>query len=288
MLKKLVLVLLVMLISVSTLNCIYASEVQTDSSSFYEEKGQIIFDSVKLTNKNGRIEIQKSTNMEQSQKLAQKLDDPDIQNILSKYMGEGKTPVAIGWTKVYLKDSKDPNNKTGVVPMTIEDVERLSSNIASPNDASGTPTVKGNFTLYTLVGYDNYDPAALFAESIGKWNGGQYGSNGPANDNDDFMTITWPNGYVLTSSAVFGDCSEPYKKDEAYSSVVWGFGEESGEVILASNGRNDNSSGTRKWVSKYVHTWAETVPSFNISLTDVGITLTNSSASWQIASSLIY
>jgi hypothetical protein len=275
----------VLLIALST--TVGAAEVPSVSSPIYEEKGQVIFDSVKLENEDGKVKIQANSNFEQAQQLAPKLKDPSIQKILSKYIAQGKTPVAIGWTKVYLKVSEDSKNETAEVPMTITDMKKLS------NDDSDGKTVepltqKGNFTLYTLVGYDNYDPLMLYGESIGEWNDGSYGNNGPASDNDDFITISWPDGCILLSSTVLGDYTGSYENDEAYSSVVWGFGEEDGTVTLLSDGRDEGGSGTRKWISKYVHTWQNTIPSFSFTTSGVGITLTNSSASWQLSSSVIF
>lgn len=36
---------------------------------------------------------------------------------------------------------------------------------------TGTTSKKGNFTLYTFVGYDNYDSKTLYVDSIGSWSG---------------------------------------------------------------------------------------------------------------------
>ena len=159
------------------------------------------------------------------------------------------------------------------------------NSISFEKNGNGKATVKGNLTLYTFAGYDNYNPKLLYGDSIAIWNGGEIGSNGPDNDNDDFITITWPAGHVLLSSGLIGG-NNSYKKDEGYNSVVWAAKEKKGTMRLQTTGRNDSGISTKKWVSKYVHTWTKTVPSFNISATDVGITLADTDASWQIASSI--
>lgn len=267
----------------------YAAELKTENPDIYQEKGQLVFDSVELTNVNGNIEIKANSNPAQAQALSVKLEDTEVQQILSDFIDQGKTPVAIGWTKIYLKDSSDPNAIGQVEPMTIADVQNSSHGVVVPyGTGTGTPTVKGNFTLYTLAGFDNYDPTALFASSVGKWSGGVGGSNGPETLADDFMTMTWPSGHVLLASGLLGTYFGGYKHDEGYGSVVFGFGEKKGTVTLSTTGRQDSSSGTRKWISNYVHTWGETVPTFNIAVGDLGISLTDTTISWTIASSVIY
>lgn len=263
---------MMVLISVLTINVKAAVD---DQDSIYEERKQIILrDSV-------------ASNVIMFEKEDEQVLDSEIKKILESSSDNGIVPVAIGWTTVHLKEVEDANGNLQYVPMTTSEVEESKIEIM-PFSSSGKPTVKGNFTLYTLVGYDNYDPTALFAESIGEWSVGSGTSNGTHVASDDFITMTWPKNYTLKSSSLLGAFSGSYKKDEAYKSVVWGFGEKKGTVTLMTNGINDGSTGTRKWISKYVHTWEKTVPTFSFSATDVGISLTDSDASWQISSSLIY
>ena len=75
---------------------------------------------------------------------------------------------------------------------------------------------------------------------------------------------------------------------EGQGSVIWAFREKLGTVRLKSVGVRDEGTKTRKWVSHYVHTWIKTVPSYNFSVADLGLTLTDADGSWLLASSVIY
>lgn len=253
-----------------------------DLSPIYEEKGQVTFDAVKLMNRGGEVSIQSSSNMDQSALLEEKLEEPDVQKILSDYINQGKTPVAISWTKVYVKDSL-LGGKGNVIPMTVSEVEQ-----STYNTLQNTPSK--NFTLYTIAGYDNWNPRLLWANAVGVWSDETLlpGLNSPNGTNDDFITLSWPEGYTVLGSGVSGAYSRAYKHDEAYSSVVWGFREKLGTVSLLTTGRADNPVGTRKWISKYVHTWETVVPSFTFSKYDVSITLAFGSDSWQTSNMLLY
>ena len=246
--------------------------------SIYEEKGQIVFKESDILKIRDNYRNFNRYNVNYNDELAELLSDSNFKDALYEYMTEDRTPVAVGWSRVYFKNLDTGKSSL----MTKSDYNGISFE----KNGNGKATLKGNLTLYTFAGYDNYNPKLLYGDSIAIWNGGEIGSNGPDNDNDDFITITWPAGHVLLSSGLIGG-NNSYKKDEGYTSVVWAAKEKKGTMRLQTTGRNDSGISTKKWVSKYVHTWTKTVPSFNISATDVGITLADKDASWQIASSVV-
>ncbi|WP_310602841.1 hypothetical protein [Anaerosporobacter sp.] len=264
---------------------INAQKAPLVQSEIYEEKGQIILDSVSLTNNDGAVGISNTTNLIQAKQISQQLQDPQIQSVLSDYMENDRTPIGIGWTRVYFDGEGDTIDD---VPMTVNEMEEYKKSNFVKAMVQGKSTTYGyNFTLYTIVGYDNWNPSITYADSVAEWSLGSAGKNGPSYTDDDFITMSWPKGFVLLTSGLSGGTNQ-YKKKEAYSSVVWGFEEKVGKTILMTTGKNDNSSVTRKWVSDYVHTWGETTPSFEISLSGISVSLSSSSMSWQVASSLVY
>lgn len=283
--KKLISIIMCSILIGVTPIPINATEIPQEQSETYEEKGQIILDSVSLVNNDGEVTVTNTANFKQSKQVSQQIQDPQIQSVLSDYMEDNKTPIGIGWTRIYFNNEGDTIDET---PMTVDEMEQYSAfNLIKPM-AQGQPSTHGyNFTLYTIVGYDNWDPSTTYASSVSEWSLGSAGNDGPSYTDDDFITMSWPKGFVLLSSGLSGGWNQ-YKRDEAYSSVVWGFEEKVGKATLLTTGKNDNSTVTRKWVSNYVHTWGETTPSFEISTSGLSVSLSNSSKSWQVASSLVY
>lgn len=278
---------LAVLLSISS-PTVLAGGSNVDTSQFYEEKGQIVFDSIDIKNVNGKLEIQNSSNLGQAQELSNILTDKDFEQVLIDLMVQDKNPLAVGWTRLYLKESQDGS----FVPMTIAEVQREQGGITPNYTKIGVPTTKPLFTLYTLIGYDNWAPNDIFAWSVATWTNGGAGPDGPSYLHNDFITMTWPEGYVVTHSNIFGNyMSSGWKSDEDYRTVVWTFVETYGTVTLDTLAVNSTyTGGLRKWVSNYTHCWQE--PNAQLSVIPVPpfiqVHFSDINKNWTAASSVTY
>lgn len=256
--------------------------------NFVQVKGQIIFDDI---SESGILAIPYGADsiLVSPQTLAfYNSTDEQTQNVMRNYISEGKTLKAIGWTKVYCEEDEDGN----ITPITVgEAIKNIDSGISPASTVVGNPNNgKPNFTLYTMVGYDNYEPSLLFAYSIGKWSTGVAISDEfrPEKNYDDFMSIEWPTGYHINNEGGINGGSKYdsiYLHDISENTLIYGFKEGYGEIQVASLGYNKSASGKNKWTSHYIHTWRKSAATIAVGVPS-GVTITgvDNNTSWQVAS----
>jgi hypothetical protein len=283
--KKFVSLVLVLALSLTIGVPALAKGSSVEGKKYFQKTGQIDLCGIDLSiePKTGKINIKqnKAANSTAQSKLEQQLlNNKELNDSLKMLINSGKKATAIGYTTVYLKEVTDQQG-THLEPMTAAEV-----------NAAGGKTSKGLLSLYTSAyvttrGSTKY----VDAYSVAHWgNGIGMPSSTPASG-DDFITMSLPSDYMLTDSSM-SDTLGDYKHDEDYSSVVYGFTEWDGmdvavDPTLSVYGHSTSSIGTKKFVSKYVHTWASVDPVFSISKDGVSISLgSESGSSWQIASSV--
>jgi hypothetical protein len=263
-----------------------ANNSNARSNNYYQETGQINLEDLEITKSENGLSIETKGDLSRAKESKKELEkqltgNKELSNTLKFMVKNNQTPVAIGYTTINLKEVTDEQGKH-LEPMTVADM--------APQ-ASGSTTKKGLLTLYTAA-YLSTSGSTKYVDaySIAHWSSGVGTPSDVPYYYDDFITLSLPSQYILTDSGMTGDLSTSYKHEEDYSTVVYGYLADNG-VSVASDpqlwayGQSTSATSSKKFVSKYVHTWATITPSFSITPAGVSISL-GGTASWQIASSL--
>lgn len=269
---------------------VHASDANNE---IYQETGQIIFDNLNVEVKDNELtyapKMRSLSASLQQIKLDKELEknpgfEDELVKIFNDEVYEGQTIVAVGYTRVYLKEVTE-NDKTHVEPMTVQEYQN------SQLTRAGDTQTKGSLTLSVAVGIDNWDRNLASCYGYADWVYDRYGTDKENVDpyNDDFMTVSQAANFYLSSDSLSGVAKNGYRMDKALGSVVYGFEEATGRTSLGTTGRQQSQATvTREWSTKYVHTWESISPSFSISATGVGISGTPTDKSWQIVTYVAY
>lgn len=297
-------VLLLVMVFVLNLSCMAFAQNEVGTidldkaeEKYYEEKGQIDLDGVKFSlDRKGNLKISGEDEYNCS-KVAKELEkSKNLTLALKNYADAGDEPIAIGYTRVYLKEVTEDNGNIHLEPITVE--EKASAT------ATGTSSNKGNLTLYTTA-FATVN--GITSQSVAQWSTKYVISseNKPA-AYDDYMSISTDDAYIVNSStfsakllASGADLAEKFysKCDEADSSVVYRFKEfqsglfqiEKATATIHCAKKKQSSSDpipeTVKSISKYVHTWNSV--SVNVGFNTAGqatFSLSPAEKGWQISS----
>lgn len=290
--KKIISSLLSLAFIATTTTNVSATQITSIDETPYQETGQIILDNLYLDVVNENLVYQPKTRsieaIEQQEILENEFEkDPDFEDRLIETLKDdvydGKTIVAIGYTRVFLKE-ETTNGINHLQPMTIHDMEN------TPKTRAGSPATKGRLTLSTVVAIDNWDRTIATCYGYADWSSGWFDSAPDKVDssNDDFMAVSQSSNFYLSSDSLTGASSDGYRNAKAFSSVVYGFREAKGRTALGTVGKQQSTGGYREWVTQYVHTWEHIAPSFSISTTGVTISGTPTDKSWQLAAYVNY
>lgn len=273
------------------------SKSDSAETNFYEEKGQIDLDNITFSlGKSGKLKIKGNDIITEDKVLKELSESEKLTTLLEDAVGEGKTPVAIGYTRVYLKEVVDEKDEKHLEPITVAEV--------AAGELKGEKESRGNLTLYTTAFATS---SGITAKSIADWGTGAYvpGSNSPAGY-DDYISVATDDAYIVNNSSFTGKLvgmsttlpSKWYSKcDESNSSVVYRFREYDSTAFQVSKatvtmncGKNETSGNklptTIKSISKYVHTWGATTVGITFSKNGPSFTLSPTTKAWQISSSV--
>lgn len=262
------------------------------TTDYYQEKGQINLKNLELSlREDGTLKI-KGTNCVEKERCIKELNNSkQLAAVLAEQMEDGKIPLAIGYTRVYLKEVEDEKGEKHFEP--ISNAEALSDTI------SGNKEKRGNLTLYTTAFATKQ---GITAESVAQWgtNFQLSQENTPA-AYDDYISIKTSNKYIINSTTFNAKMTNGEslpkkffsKKNEKEASVVYAFKEMVENAYSLKSirlkidcGKNGTPPATIKSVSKYVHTWGAGQVEIGFDVTGPTFTLTNVKKSWQIASSV--
>lgn len=247
------------------------------SENIYQEHGQIIVDNLSFIYEDEQLSYYPKTrsqsSLEQKNELDKIIDDEIIsKDVLESLYFDAKNHnrelVAVGYTNTYVKNSAE------------NDLLR----------ANGVQT-KGGLTLTVGVSIDNWDRTQAAATAIADWKlvGPLINDEiNPTPKTTDFMTISLAENFSLMSSSLSGNgYSNGYQKEKERGTAIYGFKETVGRTAINSTGHENYSpTVTRQWTAKYVHTWKELTPSFNIYNGGVNISIEDNS--FQIAAWVNY
>lgn len=294
--KKFVSFLLVLTMALGMSTFAFANDLEDISenseSDYYQEKGQInlrnleldITDTGKLIIKGDDIKAKNALKTEISR-------SNNLTDTLKEYIEDGSAPVAIGYTRVYLKEVSDENGMIHLEPKT--EAEVLSDTTSGPKEK------KGNLTLYTTAFATKQ---GITVESIAQWgNAFQLSQENTQAGYDDYLSAATNSNYIVNSSDFSATTTYETelpkkfynKKDENDYSVVYSFKEmvENAYAVKTAKvtmhcGKNGTLPKTVKSTSKYVHTWGSGKITIGFGIGGPSFGLTDCKKSWQIASSV--
>lgn len=266
-------------------------------SNVYEEKGQFSYEYFKATGYKKNIEnISKDMS---NYDIDTSYDDPMVSEALFKEINrlesQGEKIEAIGYTKVYLKDI-EVNGKSEVVPMTTKEVneyrEKHKNDVQPYATGSSSHSPGKNFTLYTVA---TNSGSKITGSSVGQYKTytfqGQ--SEAPVNGKYDYISLTMPSQYTLSSSSVKGSNYGTYKADETNNAVCHGVllkasisvpGKTS--ATLSGTGIKNSNVNAKKVISNYVHNYNSIKLSISFSATGASFSVSPENKTWKIASSV--
>lgn len=255
------------------------------------EKGEIHLNEFDITIANDNI----STIKPKVKKLNNNLDkllefckNKEYKDSIIKSI-KNKEDVSIGYSTVYLKEVKDNNgihyepikmNELQVMPYSSSgDISKYSLTFNLTVTSSETSTKR---TVNTST-YIFWNPTIAFS-----------GEGRVANGSDDFMTISYSKPYKISINKTTGGMSgiaadKPYLHDISDYAAVAAFRENNGGGYMKANSTQSiQSKKSRRFVAKYVHTWAKVSPTFSLGVNSeglgtVGISFSPSASAWQIS-----
>ncbi len=294
----LVLALSFFITSTSALAAETNGDTQQSDNDYYQITGQIDIAGldVSVNDETGDIDIAQkddkaSVTSEKLELKRQLENNAELKNLLKTIISKKDgTLNAIGYTTVYTKVVTDASGKH-LEPITKAEASEAKKENSISSFTAGTPTPYYSLTLYTAANLTIRNSVKYVdAYSVAHWSAGVGVPISSPAMGSDFITLTIPSEYMLTSSYLTGGYNS-YKNSEGYSSVIYGFDEwisdyYAADITLFAGGQSTKTAtSSKKFISKYVHTYGYAMPSFTIGSTDIGIALGTSS--WQIASSVI-
>ncbi len=258
------------------------------ADSFYQERGQINLDELDFYLNNGDLNI-KGDNSLDKKRISQELSNSEnLTKEIKAMVKAGDEPVAVGYTRVYLKEIQDEEGNTHVEPITVAEAS---------TELEGDKSKRGNLTLYTTAFATN---SGITVKSVAQWSLKYQlsGENRPA-EYDDYISASTSNKYILNSDTFKATmtngvnlASKFYSRKKAgTASAVYAFSDMKPDFFQIKDatltihcGKNGTLPKTVKCKSGYVHTWGKTDISISIGKEGPVFTFETGSKSWQIAS----
>ncbi|MDD2483696.1 MAG: hypothetical protein PHQ50_01515 [Eubacteriales bacterium] len=291
--KKMFVLCLAMLIALNLPATVFASDAQKSQEEYYQIKGQIDFEGVTTQINGDRLVVSGAEESDAKFISSEIGKSKELGDMIRSSIQNGETPVAIGYTIVELKTVEDENGNWHFQPFTVAEKQQALR-------GTGNTVSKGNLRLYT---YAATISGGVIAKSTASWTT-DYTldfSKRPANG-DDFISITAPSAYNYQSDSFWAKLlnTNTYlpnqyfsRNDQDYTSVVYQFTEYRENVFQVSKAQlqmncTGTVSGSKTFISKYVHTWQTAVPSISIGLSGVTFGLGGmSDRAWQVASNVV-
>lgn len=268
-----------------------ASETQdvATSDDFYQERGQINLDELEFYLANDDLEIKGEDSLAKARISEELSNSENLTANIKSMVEDGVEPVAVGYTRVYLKEVQDEDGTTHAEPIT---------NAEASTELIGSKEKRGNLTLYTTAFATT---SGITVKSIAQWSTNYYisGENRTA-EYDDFISASTSDKYILNSDKFKATMNNGYALDSKFysrkkagiASAVYAFREQVNGAYQIKNatltincGKNGGTlPKTVKSTSKYVHTWGKADVSITINNKGAGFTLSEGSDSWQISS----
>lgn len=296
--KKLLTFIFCLTLSFLTVGANISANETIDDTQYYEEKGQINLNQLNLKSLNKELNINvKSNSLEANAQKYQLLNElrnsPELEEYLLNTIEEGNENIAIGYTRVYLKEVVEENDKIHVEPMTIAEVNNYENSKKLRNNGSVTTSPSGTCTLYTQAYIETYskDTYANSIVNYNKTNGLPYQI--PNNGFYHAISILLPSTHTLKSSAILSSTYNDYKELETKNGVAWkvvlggGSAPPKTSVILGSNGFSSSGISNKKIISDYVHSYKSAKITLGFSKIGLTLSISSTDAAWKISSSVI-
>lgn len=272
-------VLSVALISVFSLSSVSAAEL----NKFYEEHQQINFKDfqISLDSQNNIVSNNKTKNLSNDEKIFNQYIDEnsEFENYMINYLKQGRKPEAIGVTTLYLKDIELEDGTKTSVPMTKADMARYGG--------TGSPSYgpQNKFKLYTVA---DYEMGQLHGSSFV-----QYLGNNNSTRQYNYIGVTLPSQFTMTSNNLSHSSSYHYRQDEENNAVVWAVAMNPSpsvaplkSIALYSKGKSSSTVSQKKVISHFVHNYSGINLGISLSASGASLSISGSSKYWKVSSSV--
>lgn len=280
--------------------------LNTDSENindYFIEKGQFNFES-NLRNLGFKTVYNNSSdnkmffNLHQNDIIENSQFDQKLKDLIYNKIQDGATPLAISYSRVYLKEVQDNDGNFNFIPYTKKEITELKNSISPYSNSynKSSPNSHNNLTLYTVAFDFN---AHIVAETVFTWNLPFIA--GPSSKPfmpEDYVSLSAPSFLNYSSSSaicdytdVTGTSNRSWLHDQDYTSVVYAildsyYGHASLKSGRVSMSVSNTSRRPLTFTSKYVHSWNKLTPSITISIGSLGVSFGLTKDQWQIANSV--
>lgn len=284
------LILVFSLLMISSMSNVFASDLNSD---IYEETGQ--FSYTEYLEKKSLELSRKQSNSSLTPHYDNNSISPALTEEIERLEKDGHTIKAIGYTKIYLKE-EEINNQRVMIPMTNQEVnyyEDEQSIIQPFATGSTSKSPGGNFTLYTVA---TLWDSNIYASSVGEYATYTWkpASETPQNGMYDYITISMPSQYTVTSPRIVRENYGYYRADETNNAVSYGVllkaspsvpGKTS--TVLSAVGIRNSNVNAKKIISSYVHNYNTARLSFSFSANGITFSVSPDKKTWKISSSVV-
>lgn len=286
--KILVFTMCFSLLSVGTMTDILAESI---GAEVYEEKGQFSYEDFKLNNEEKPQHFTRSFTNENYDDVQY---SPALLEEIERLERAGHTIEAIGYTKVYLKEEEA--NKEVLIPMTEKEVEEYKiepNGIQTFATGTGMKSPGRNFTLYTVASFRGTD---IYASSVGEYATYTFkpASETPQNGMYDYISISMPTQYTVTSPQVTRSNYGYYRADETNNAIAYGVKLKASpstpgytSTILSAVGKKNSNVNAKKIISGFTHNYSVPRLSLSLSASGTSFSVSPSSKTWTIYSSVV-
>ena len=238
-----------------------AEEDQIVIPDFYKEEGQVNLDKLIIfVDNNDSLRCASTYSTESSQQYEELNElmskDSSLEESLASLVKDGQVPIAIGYTRVYLKKNVTENGTVTYSPIEKDELEGNQN-----SRAIGNTSYDGCFTLYTAASWRD---GKIWASSMGSFGSNMDMQHIPSLDVKEYIGISFPSDFQLVDHSIetpnWGT-GGVYSTKNAQINYVYlmktGGNKMYTNITLAAKGLpdNDESNSTNKIISYYYHTW---------------------------------
>lgn len=280
-----------------------AFAAESDNVSYYKEEGQVNLENL-LFSVDANNEVTAYGGSAFQRQRAENLinNSTALQDLIQQSIIEETEPVAIGYTRMYMKKVTDESNESYYMPVT----EAEYNEITRASYVKGDESEWGNLTLYVIaqdlggtisgtVTAEWSDMVYVTAEQMrasGRDHIGISGPSGTVNDYDGFSALCkGTSGSINLPSSRYLK-TKTFENGVAYSFYEYGGLYDEYDVLYANiyatfAGKNNQTlTGAQKICGAYVHTWQDTSIDVAMGVSGIDFILSNTNNATEIGASV--
>lgn len=285
-LRKVLSILMSMLITVN----MFTSNIFAEDNDIYEERNQVELRNLNFSFSNNELHItskSRNSTLEDENAISMIEESEVLKEVITDMVNKGAAPVAIGCTKVYLKDEIQEDGTVARVPMTNFDI---SKSRAIGND-SYSPTKA--FKLYTA--------ASFVGDKIAATSAADYIDTGFVTQDEypqvgcyDYIGLAMPVQYTLSGEELNKTFIRSYTEDNTNNAILMGIllrpspsAPAVSDIKLSAYGLKNSEIANKKVISHYVHNWNTAKLSISLTTSGGGLSVSTTTRNWKISSYIV-